>query len=104
VAAFGSAPELVCTAVRDIDLVVRRMRFDTGFCRPGDQIVLMTDALAAWFLARRDEGAVAGAMRELAGTGGAGDRAGFTEWVGHQRATKALRNDDVGFLHVDIRG
>jgi hypothetical protein len=55
-----------------------------------------TDALAAWFLARAEEGGSPWeTLRDLTD-------AGFAEWVSLTRRTGELRNDDVTLVHVDI--
>ncbi len=61
----------------------------------------MTDALAAWFLAAPEP---ADALGELLEFGGPHDAAGFSDWLDGLRVRRALRNDDVAVVRIDIEG
>jgi hypothetical protein len=72
----------------------------SGTLRPGDRLLLMTDALAQWFLNSHEQGeqpweAVAMLL--------SADRpeAAFADWVGELRKEGALHNDDVTLLSLD---
>jgi hypothetical protein len=76
----------------------------TGQWQAHDTFFLMTDALACWFLSRFEKGekpwmtlnAVAEQAQLLRGY--------FGSWIDETRASKAMRNDDVTLLIVDIEG
>ena len=68
-----------------------------GEARPGDSLLLMTDALAQWFLAEAEAGGKP--WRELPALR---DEGGFAEWVEARRAAGALRNDDVTLLTIRV--
>ncbi len=71
-----------------------------GRYRAGDRFLLMTDALAQWFLAEEEQGT--SPAEEVAGLLAAVDpEAAFVSWVEGRRG-KGLRNDDVTLLVVDL--
>jgi hypothetical protein len=71
-----------------------------GAWDPGDAFYLMTDALACWFMREVEEGRMPwGVLRDLDTSG---EIKPFREWVGDLRMDRAIRNDDVTLLRVDI--
>lgn len=96
--AFGNAPKLVPSSARHLGRVVAHLDRAEGTWRPGDTLFLATDAIAAWFLAGSAEGAAPWrALSRIA----CDDREAFAGWVGGQRATGRLRNDDVTLVRVE---
>jgi hypothetical protein len=93
---FGTSPALLGSCDADPDVIVAHVRFAEGSVAEGDDFFVCTDALAAWFLARAEEGGSPWeTLRDLTA-------AGFPEWVSLARRTGELRNDDVTLVHVDI--
>jgi hypothetical protein len=87
---FDNAPRLVgsrrCPPHRERAL---------GSWRAGDRLLLMTDALAQWFLRRVEAGRRPWrAVERLEGD------ADFVHWIEKLRDSGALRNDDVTLLAV----
>jgi hypothetical protein len=75
---------------------VAHVRLANGSVAEGDDFFVCTDALAAWFLARAEEGSRPWeTLRDLT-------EASFADWVSLVRRTGELRNDDVTLVHVDI--
>jgi hypothetical protein len=72
-----------------------------GKWRSGDKFLLMTDAMAQWFLSRYEEGL--NPWQELAhvlkqkGSDGA-----FGSWVDELRNQSSMRNDDVTLVIIDV--
>lgn len=64
--------------------------------RPGDRLLLMTDALAAWFLGSGDM------MPALATLESFQDNETFQIFAGHQRDDGALKNDDTTLVHLEV--
>jgi hypothetical protein len=95
---FGNVPALVgsrppALAAYDRQRVERR-----GDWRPGESFLLMTDALAQWFLAEHEAGMKPwGAVERLSGEGEA-----FAAWVEGLRARGGLRNDDVTLVVLTV--
>lgn len=105
---FGITPQLLGSRNHDVGLVAKRMRVASGELLPGDELLLVTDALAAWMLSR------------AAGTEGGGnckgegersvdlpafaafDRRDFADWVDDQRARARMRNDDVTLVRARL--
>ncbi|MGW4382969.1 hypothetical protein [Kitasatospora sp. NPDC004531] len=98
---FGTTPDLFGSRNHDTALLRARTLFAEGSCRPGDRLLLMTDALAAWFLAAPEP---ADALGELLEFGGPHDAAGFSNWLDGLRVRRDLRNDDVAVVRIDIEG
>lgn len=93
---FDTSPALLGSCDADPDVIVAHVRFAEGSVAEGDDFFVCTDALAAWFLARAEEGGHPWeTLRDLTDTS-------FTEWVSLARQTGELRNDDVTLVHVDI--
>jgi hypothetical protein len=91
-AAFGTRPELVGSRQKGrVKSVAAR-----GTVLPGDRLLLMTDALAEWFLREHEAGR--SPWQEL--TGLTAD--GFPEWVAARRADKRLKNDDVTLVVIEV--
>jgi hypothetical protein len=66
-----------------------------GDWRPGDFLLLMTDALAQWFLQETEGGR--SAWRELLALK---SQEHFADWIDRRRQTRELRNDDVTLLCI----
>jgi hypothetical protein len=95
--AFGSQPPLLGSRPGAQEPQSEQAR---GRYRRGDRFLLMTDALAQWFLAEDEQGACP--AEEVGGLLAAADpEAAFADWVGGRRG-KGLRNDDVTLLVVDL--
>ncbi len=95
-ARFDTSPPLLGSFDADPGAIVDHVRFAEGTVAEGDDFFVCTDALAAWFLARAEEGGRPWeALRDLTGIG-------FAEWVSEARRTSSLRNDDVTLVHMDV--
>lgn len=70
---------------------------ERGDWHTGDTFVLATDAVAAWFLREYEHGGAP--WDELASL----EPAGFPSWVAARRRQRALRNDDVTVLRIEVR-
>lgn len=92
--AFNNRPILLASNPRynaDIGSHVKGVR---GTWLPDDEFLLLTDALAAWFL-HPDTVAPWQMLAEL-------DTDIFPAWLDEQRAQHRMRNDDVTCLHLKI--
>lgn len=97
--AFGSQPHLLRS--RGGCGVERECERTLGLWRSGDRFLLMTDALAQWFLRlteadRKPCDEIAALLTE------SDPQAAFPGWVEERRRLEALRNDDVTLLSVDL--
>ncbi|WP_164007046.1 protein phosphatase 2C domain-containing protein [Pyxidicoccus trucidator] len=100
-AAFGSTPFLLSTHVQQNGRVEPQVRTASGALREGDTLLLMTDALACWFLAEHERGNAP--WKTLPAPGSEEGRAAFEALVARLRAEKAMRNDDVTLLQLTVR-
>jgi hypothetical protein len=91
-AAFGSTPFLLSTHGHQNARVGPQVRTASGDLRDGDTLLLMTDALACWFLAEHERGHAP--WKALPG--------GFEALIGRLRGERAIRNDDVTLLQLSV--
>jgi hypothetical protein len=97
---FGITPQLLGSRNHDARLVAERMRVAYGELLPGDELLLTTDALAAWVLSREAAGEAEQAVAFPAFA--AFDQQDFAEWVDDQRARARMRNDDVTLVRAKV--
>ncbi|WP_105971928.1 protein phosphatase 2C domain-containing protein [Streptomyces geranii] len=97
---FGITPQLLGSRNHDVELVARRMRLASGELLPGDELLLATDALAAWLLSRTTEAEPRGLVDAPAFA--SFDQEDFAEWVDDQRARARMRNDDVTLVRARV--
>lgn len=96
-AEFGNQPALVGSRPG----TGRPPELASGRWRPGDRFLLMTDALAQWFLQREEaDGEPCGEVAALLAE--ADPTAAFPGWIGKRRREHGLRNDDVTLLVIDL--
>ncbi|MEU6672726.1 hypothetical protein [Streptomyces sp. NPDC046925] len=98
---FGTNPDLFGSRNHDVELLARRTFFTEGRCGPGDRLLLMTDALAAWLLSASDQ---EDAVHQLLEYAGPDDLNQFENWLADLRDRRQLRNDDVAFVRIDFEG
>ncbi len=94
-AEFSHSPVLITTDPDQNRLVCEHIKTDKGECQPGDLFLLMTDALAKWFLQRH----VAGekpwqVLREIR------DEMVFKQFVIQQRDEGRIENDDTTLMII----
>ena len=95
---FGNAPQLIGS--RPSPNGTGGSQDAGGSWCPGDRFLLMTDALAQWFLHEVEKGGQAPA--EVAAVLAEPDpQASFPAWVEARRAS-GLRNDDITLLVIDL--
>jgi len=87
---FGNSPVLLASRPGPNQAALAALRTQTGFWQEGDEFLLMTDALAAWFLRHADPRAALP------------DKDEFSGWITELRQNHTLRNDDVTLLRVVI--
>lgn len=95
--AFNNRPFLLSSNALRNNNLEEHWCFGEGQLEPGDRMYLMTDALAAWFLRAHETDARPWDELDAHRTLDA-----FTAWTAEQRATHALRNDDVTLLRLLI--
>ena len=84
---------LSINAMLDARIAAARIHGSASFAHG---LTVCPDSIAAWFLARSEEGGTPWeTLRDLS-------EIGFAEWVAEARRTSGLHNDDVTLVHVDI--
>ncbi len=98
---FNNHPGLVGSRTPPTVLLEKkRVQTRKGVWQAGDQIWLMTDALAHWFLSQEEAGkkpcdAVGRVLR-------AATNQHFAEWIDGLRRTRELKDDDVTLMAVSL--
>jgi hypothetical protein len=98
---FGNQPRLLGSRSRGPDGFDLDRDGARGRWRPGDRFLLMTDALAQWFLHQTEvEGQPQADIAALLAE--ADPREAFAAWAEERRDHQGLRNDDVTLIVVDV--
>lgn len=92
---FDSRPELLCSRGAN-----PRGRRATGRWKPGDRFLLMSDALARWFLVAEQSGCGCGEVAALLGE--PSPDSAWPAWIDERRRSGALKNDDVTLVSIDL--
>ncbi|MFD5147474.1 hypothetical protein [Streptomyces sp. NPDC058401] len=98
---FGVTPQLLGSRNRDAALITDRASTAAGELRAGDELLLTTDALAAWLLSR-SEVESGGSGKQLGMLADLGDEI-FAEWVQSERDRSRMRNDDVALIRIRVK-
>lgn len=98
---FGVTPDLVSSRAAASDICAVPIVEATGTWFIGDHFYLMTDAIAAWFLAEYEHGRKP--WRELDGVLDDGNPDLFRAWIEMQRRGARLRDDDVTVTRLRVR-
>ncbi|MFD3679748.1 hypothetical protein [Streptomyces sp. NPDC058613] len=98
---FGITPQLLGSRNRDAALITERASTATGELRTDDELLLATDALAAWLLSHPeiDSGGPGKQLGKLADL----DQETFADWVQNQRDKSRMRNDDVALIRMRVK-
>jgi len=94
---FNNRPVLLSSVARANRHVWQEVVAEEGELVGSDRILLMTDALAQWFLVEAEMG-----RRPWAALAKAGTQEQFTGLIDCLRAGGALRNDDVTLVSVEV--
>ena len=95
-AEFDNNPALMCSNPANAGGLWESVRLSSGECASGDLLILATDAIACWLLARNDEG------EKPWDTLLALDSSQWAAWVGDRRTGGVMRNDDTTVVIVEV--
>lgn len=99
---FGYHPRLVPSLMTGQTGLSNEVSCFTGDAQPGDALLLLTDAIAAWYLTQfRDTPSLISAFEDSVASGDANAQRAF---VTAEREAKRLRNDDVAVVLLRIGG
>ncbi len=99
-AGFDNSPSLICSVAGRNETLQKTVQVAEGEWRIGDRFLLMTDALAKWFMVQNESGHSHWENDEVPLR--AIDQGEFAEWVDSRREADELRNDDVTLLHIEM--
>jgi hypothetical protein len=94
---FSNRPVLLSSVARANQRVWDEVRLDEGELQGRDQLLLMTDALAQWFLVEAEMG-----RRPWAALARATTQEAFSALVDLLRSGGALRNDDTTLVRIEV--
>ncbi len=92
---FNNYPVLLCSLEARNERTWRNLEIREGRWKPGDELLLMTDALAQWFLQELEGGENPLAELREVMDGSLGRQGVFAQWVEALRSDKSIRNDDT---------
>jgi hypothetical protein len=94
---FSNQPHLLGSRGPPVDHQRDQHREGHGIWFPGDHFLLMTDALAQWFLSEHEAG-----RRPWHSLSRFSATAGFARLVEDLRERESLRNDDVTLVRIEV--
>lgn len=97
---FTNHPLLLSSTQAINDQVLKQLCVMTGTWMPGDVFYLMTDAIAHWFMRELEEGQRP--WHILQNFEASDQDKPFRDLITDLRLNRAIRNDDVTFLRVEI--
>jgi hypothetical protein len=92
---FSNRPILVQSNAAVRDKVVASFWWESGRWQAGDSFLLMTDAIACWFMKQRESGEDPWRVLLDVWEQGQAPPQAFDEWVATVRGEGLMRNDDV---------
>ena len=93
---FDNYPPLVSSNRATSDGIWEDVQSISGESKSGDALILVSDAIACWFLARIEAGeAPLGVLMEM-------EESTWPDWVDEQRNAGLMRNDDTTLLIIEI--
>jgi hypothetical protein len=98
--AFGYHPTLIPSNLHRQQGIGEHFICASGHVEPDDSFLLLTDAIAAWYLHMATEAPKR--ISELSQLLDATDKEGFGKFVARERAENSLRNDDVAIMRIAI--
>ncbi len=94
---FNTAPILVASDSTLHETSMRSVVVDSGNCECGDVLLLMSDAAAAWYLKRIENGAGTGDVFETKCD------EELSRFFDEERLAGRIRNDDLAIIRIEIR-
>jgi hypothetical protein len=98
---FGNHPILAPSNHARLDAAMDQVVIKDGRARAGDVFLLLTDAIAAWYL--RAVNSSPELAREFDASLASTDDRGLEALISRCRASGSLRNDDVAAIRIAIR-
>jgi hypothetical protein len=97
---FNNRPVLLSSLARHNTPALQAACLHEGEWRSEDRFLLMTDALACWFLHAWEQGDPS--WQKLLDLGICDGEASFADWITHLRDRGSLKNDDVTLLRIEM--
>jgi hypothetical protein len=94
---FNTAPILVASDSTLHESSMRSVVIDSGSCESGDVLLLMSDAAAAWYLKRLENGSSAGDLFDTKCD------EELSRFFDDERLAGRIRNDDLAIIRIEIK-
>ena len=94
---FNNSPSLICSNSDKSNGLWGRVSQLSGNCVPGDLLILASDALSQWMLARKADGGKP--WEDLLEQHSRGQ---LVEWVNDLRQRRLIHNDDTTFIIIEV--
>jgi hypothetical protein len=92
---FSNRPILIASKT-DTEVTKQALRLGQGVCLPGDVLLIMSDAIACWYLGHAtSSGELLGEFHRALDS-----IAAFSILIGRERESRRLRNDDVAVVKL----
>ena len=98
---FSLSPTLVPTKRERLDSIKGKIQTARGSLKSGDQIILTSDAIAAWIMkqSQLDKLSFLDMIKLIKN---AKDGIGFSEWINSLRKSGELKNDDTSVIYIEL--
>jgi hypothetical protein len=93
---FNAAPILVASDSTLHESSMQSVVIDSGSCESGDVLLLMSDAAAAWYLKRLENGSGAGNLFDMKCD------EELSRFFDEERLAGRIRNDDLAIIRIEI--
>jgi hypothetical protein len=98
---FSQSPVLIPSKKERLDSIKGKIQTARGSLKRGDQIILASDAIAAWIMKQsQSEGLLF--LEMIQSFKNANDGIGFARWVNSLRKSGELKNDDTTMIFIEL--
>jgi hypothetical protein len=98
---FGFHPTLIPSSTARQQIIIDDFKLTNGTVENDDVFLLLSDAVAAWYLKRLDDEDTA-KLHEFASLIANSDVGALADFVSKERQLRSMRNDDVAVLRITI--
>jgi len=98
---FSLSPTLVPSKRERLDSIKGNIQIGSGPLKKGDQIILTSDAFAAWIM-KQSQSDKLSFLNMIQSIKNAKDSVGFTRWINSLRKSGELKNDDTSMIYIEL--
>jgi serine/threonine protein phosphatase PrpC len=98
---FSLHPTLIPSKLEQLHSIKGKIQTAKGSLKKGDQIILASDAIAAWILKQSQSDRLT-FLEMVQSIKNAKNGDGFTKWVNSLRKTGEIKNDDTSVIYIEL--